>query len=65
VHRLGQTRPVTVIRLVARGTIEEIILRRSVHKLQRTEQIVDSAHLHGAAPADSDEKELDVLSHGD
>ena len=33
VHRLGQQRPVLVITLGCRGTVEELILRRSQHKL--------------------------------
>jgi SNF2 family DNA or RNA helicase len=32
-HRIGQTRPVTVYRLVARGTIEERILE--LHRTKR------------------------------
>ena len=31
-HRLGQTRQVTVYRLIARGTIEERILQRAQEK---------------------------------
>ena len=27
VHRIGQTKPVTIFRLISRGTVEEIILR--------------------------------------
>ncbi|KOO23699.1 snf2 super family [Chrysochromulina tobinii] len=33
VHRLGQTRPVLVVRLVCAGTVEEVILRRAHAKL--------------------------------
>ena len=33
VHRLGQTRPVLVVRLVCAGTVEEVILRRAQAKL--------------------------------
>ena len=31
-HRLGQTRPVTVYRLVTKGTVEERILQRAKQK---------------------------------
>ncbi|KAJ3343721.1 Chromodomain-helicase-DNA-binding protein 1-like [Gonapodya sp. JEL0774] len=32
-HRIGQTRPVRVIRLVARDTVDEVVWRRGRHKL--------------------------------
>ena len=32
IHRLGQTRPVTVYRLTCRGTIEEKVLKRAAQK---------------------------------
>ena len=31
-HRLGQTRPVTVYRLISKGTVEERILQRAKQK---------------------------------
>jgi hypothetical protein len=40
-------------RLVARHTIEEIILRRSMHKLQRTQEIVDSGTFASTSAASS------------
>jgi len=33
-HRSGQTRPVTVLRLVAKGTVDEAMLRRQTRKLK-------------------------------
>lgn len=41
-HRLGQTRPVTVIRLVTRGTVDEDILAIAERKLA-----LDAAVLSG------------------
>lgn len=38
VHRLGQTREVTVYYLVCRGTVEEMVLKRSVSKLRLDQQ---------------------------
>ncbi len=31
-HRIGQTKPVTIYRLVTRGTVEEKIVRRAQQK---------------------------------
>lgn len=53
-HRIGQTRPVTVFRLVARGTIEDSILQLHAEKRGRL-----SAFLEGVGQAP--ELELDEL----
>ncbi|KAK0060448.1 chromodomain-helicase-DNA-binding protein 1-like isoform X1 [Biomphalaria pfeifferi] len=39
-HRIGQDRPVKVIRLIGRNTVEEIILRRAEAKLKLTEKVI-------------------------
>ncbi|XP_059177653.1 chromodomain-helicase-DNA-binding protein 1-like [Physella acuta] len=41
-HRIGQERPVKVIRLVGRKTVEEIILQRAEAKLKLTEKVIES-----------------------
>ncbi|KAK9973409.1 hypothetical protein ABG768_024144 [Culter alburnus] len=41
VHRIGQTRPVKVIRLLGRDTVEEIIYSRAVSKLRLTDTVIE------------------------
>jgi hypothetical protein len=60
-HRIGQERPVTVIRLVARGTIEEEVLSLHEEKRQLAASILDGA----AAAARLDSQDLlDLIRHG-
>ncbi|KAM6921156.1 chromodomain-helicase-DNA-binding protein 1-like [Xenentodon cancila] len=40
-HRIGQNRPVKVIRLLARDTVEEIMYSRAVSKLQLTNAVIE------------------------
>uniref|UniRef100_A0A3Q2WH12 Chromodomain helicase DNA binding protein 1-like n=1 Tax=Haplochromis burtoni TaxID=8153 RepID=A0A3Q2WH12_HAPBU len=40
-HRIGQNRPVKVIRLLARDTVEEIMYSRAVAKLQLTNTVIE------------------------
>ncbi|XP_062827426.1 chromodomain-helicase-DNA-binding protein 1-like isoform X2 [Anolis carolinensis] len=40
-HRIGQNKPVKIIRLIGRDTIEEIIYRRAASKLQLTNTIIE------------------------
>ncbi|KAL3047948.1 hypothetical protein OYC64_021996 [Pagothenia borchgrevinki] len=40
-HRIGQSRPVKVIRLLARDTVEEILYSRAVSKLQLTNTVIE------------------------
>ncbi|KAM9482671.1 chromodomain-helicase-DNA-binding protein 1-like [Clarias gariepinus] len=40
-HRIGQKRPVKVIRLLARDTVEEIIYSRAVSKLNLTNTVIE------------------------
>lgn len=41
-HRIGQKKPVKIIRLIARNTMEEVILSRSAKKLQLAEAVIES-----------------------
>ncbi|XP_060776124.1 chromodomain-helicase-DNA-binding protein 1-like isoform X3 [Neoarius graeffei] len=40
-HRIGQTRPVKVIRLLGRDTVEEVVYSRAVSKLQLTNTVIE------------------------
>ncbi len=53
-HRMGQDKPVTVVRLVAKGTIEEKILALKDKKRALTQAVIgdDARALEGLAPED-------------
>jgi superfamily II DNA or RNA helicase len=60
-HRIGQRRPVTVIRLVARATVEEAVLALHADKRALARSVLDGAD--GAAPLDAAEL-LSLLDAG-
>eukprot|EP00741_Cyanophora_paradoxa_P015125 tig00020848_g14596.t1 len=53
VHRLGQTRDVAVLRLVAADTVEEVMLQRALRKLRLTRDVVAR---RAPAPGEPDEE---------
>ena len=57
-HRIGQTRPVTIYRLVAEGTIEEQIVDLHRHKRHLAEQLLEGTDATGRL---STEELLDLL----
>ena len=57
-HRIGQTRPVTVVRLVAEGTIEDKIRMLEGKKRELAAAVIDA---EAAALRGIEEAELDVL----
>jgi SNF2 family DNA or RNA helicase len=60
-HRIGQKDPVTVYRLVARGTIEEAVLTMHEHKRALAEAVLDAKD----APKAMSAKELmELLKFG-
>ena len=60
VHRIGQTRPVTIYRLVAKGTIEEQIVELHHRKRDLAERLLEGAD----APVRLDAGELlELLRH--
>jgi superfamily II DNA or RNA helicase len=52
IHRIGQTRPVTVCRLVARGTIEEKVLELQARKAKLFTKVIDDGDAFGALGPD-------------
>ena len=51
-HRIGQTRPVTIYRLVTEGTIEEQIVDLHHHKRDLADQLLEGADAAGRLNAD-------------
>lgn len=52
-HRMGQAQPVTVYRLVARGTIEEAVLAMHAAKRELAEAVLaGQSDVHAVTPAD-------------
>lgn len=56
-HRVGQTRPVEVVRLVTRGTVEEQILALGESKMALDERVAGAAAAAAAAAAAEEEDE--------
>jgi superfamily II DNA or RNA helicase len=52
-HRIGQTRPVTIYRLVAKGTVEEQIVALHHRKRELAEQLLQDADQAGALDVDA------------
>ncbi|KAH3882424.1 hypothetical protein DPMN_006363 [Dreissena polymorpha] len=68
-HRIGQTRPVKIIRLVSKNTVEEIILNRAEEKLKLTSTVIKEGEFSlGAGKqalfTDNKVKLLDILKYG-
>ena len=60
--RLGQTRQVTVYRLICKGTIEERILQRAREKSEIHKMVIQGGSFKGAQKAGSDLKPKEVVS---
>jgi len=56
-HRIGQDKPVTIVKLVAQGTIEEKVLSLHGHK----RRLADAVLLGAGSPIDLDASALDEL----
>ena len=51
-HRIGQTRPVTIYRLVAKGTIEDQIVELHHHKKDLADRLLQDADAPGRLSAE-------------
>ncbi|XP_065055431.1 chromodomain-helicase-DNA-binding protein 1-like [Rhopilema esculentum] len=64
-HRIGQTRPVKVIRLVSKNTVEEIILKRATEKLKLTDVVIEGGQFSNLQNlSDTQTKLADILKFG-
>ncbi|MBN3288763.1 CHD1L protein, partial [Polyodon spathula] len=52
-HRIGQKRPVKIIRLIGRDTIEEIVYRRAMSKLKLTNTVIEGGQFSHRDEGDS------------
>ena len=51
-HRIGQQRPVTIYRLVARNTIEDKIVKLHAHKRGLADDLLEGSDLSGKMSLD-------------
>uniref|UniRef100_A0A8C3U0Q3 Chromodomain-helicase-DNA-binding protein 1-like n=1 Tax=Catharus ustulatus TaxID=91951 RepID=A0A8C3U0Q3_CATUS len=63
-HRIGQHKPVKIIRLIGRDTVEEIIYRRAASKLRLTNAIVEGGQFALGASKPQGTAELQALLTG-
>ncbi|RMC07678.1 hypothetical protein DUI87_17155 [Hirundo rustica rustica] len=59
-HRIGQHKPVKIIRLIGRDTVEEIIYRRAASKLRLTNAVVGGGQFALGAPKPQGTAELQL-----
>uniref|UniRef100_A0A8C8S8S3 Chromodomain-helicase-DNA-binding protein 1-like n=1 Tax=Pelusios castaneus TaxID=367368 RepID=A0A8C8S8S3_9SAUR len=59
-HRIGQNKPVKIIRLIGRDTVEEIIYRRAASKLQLTNAIIEGGQFALGAPKSQETADMQL-----
>ncbi|XP_041267011.1 chromodomain-helicase-DNA-binding protein 1-like isoform X2 [Onychostruthus taczanowskii] len=59
-HRIGQHKPVKIIRLIGRDTVEEIIYRRAASKLRLTNAVVEGGQFALGVPKPQGTAELQL-----
>eukprot|EP00002_Diphylleia_rotans_P033862 TRINITY_DN7237_c0_g1_i2.p1 TRINITY_DN7237_c0_g1~~TRINITY_DN7237_c0_g1_i2.p1 ORF type:complete len:988 (-),score=228.63 TRINITY_DN7237_c0_g1_i2:353-3316(-) len=63
VYRIGQTKPVEIIRLLTKSAIDEVIWKRSLHKMKLVKHIVEDANFTSDASIQpiTDAKDLKAM----
>lgn len=64
VHRIGQTKPVQVIKLVARGTIEEKMNELQEKKRHLIDEVIDSKEKFSSLLTEEDIREILAIQKG-
>ena len=64
-HRMGQTKPVLVLRLATKGTAEEVILARGMRKLQLSQAVMQHTSAAGAVAGPTAGEDEDEADGGD
>jgi hypothetical protein len=66
VHRIGQTKEVNIYRLITQDTVEEIVLRRSLRKLQLSLNLIEKGDFGRGIEADdiSMDDMFDMIKYG-
>ncbi|XP_044857146.1 chromodomain-helicase-DNA-binding protein 1-like isoform X3 [Mauremys mutica] len=59
-HRIGQNKPVKIIRLIGRDTVEEIIYRRAASKLQFTNTVIEGGQFALGVPKCQDAADMQL-----
>jgi len=65
VHRIGQTRPVLVIRLCMGDTVEQDLLERAAEKLELNNLVIESGHFKGPVALTRETNEQKIAGLGE
>ena len=64
-HRIGQTKPVKIIRLISKNTVDEYMLKKMETKLNLTKRVITEGGFSSLAAATNDSKTLaDIVLYG-
>lgn len=63
-HRIGQTKPVQVYRLITQGSVEEKMIERAMIKLKLDAVVVQQGRLSDKSKAVSKEEMMEMIQFG-